>query len=1039
MRGVPNALKILASMADSTFLLRLKFSLVSAGTHFTRILRLLTTVALAAVCCLQAATFGTVVTVRGHVSDIAKDPVRNIIYAANFTANRVEVFSTDSKVLRNPYNVAAQPSAVTVSPNGRYLVVGHYAANGQPSVALTVIDLNSGAQRTISHGTDSVLAAAFGNGSSALIVTSGGVLLLDPGTGELAPVILKSFSSTPLTVPWATFPAQIISGSANVSGDGNVIYAVIDTGSSSQYIRYSVTDASLVLAGNVSSPAPGPRAVSVDQTGDTFLAGWTLLTLRNSTLQNLAQFPYPSGVLFQGGHTFDPQNNLIYGQLVAGAIQQSPGTQSAGTTAAPGLLQMFDADNLTVRETYQIRENLAGKALLSGDSMYAVSDSGLTVFPIGAMAKVHRVKALQEDLLFQSNGCNQGVLSQYLDLVDPGGGSTDFVLKSPSPGVSFSSATGSTPARVKVFVDPAVYQDQKGTASVLVQITSISAVNQPTPVRVLINTRNPDQQGAIYNVPGTVVDVLADPNRNRFYVLRQDQNQVIAFDGTTMNQLAVLRTGNTPVQMAISQDQLLVTNDNSQIINVYDLSTLTASTPIYLPPGTYARSIAVANGSILATSRVVTGMPQLLTVDVPSRIANIAPALVYTNAIDANSVLTVSPTGDTIFMAMPDGTVAAYDTYARLFFASRKDVGPLSGAYAALSDDLYMAGNHVFAGSLVPMGDLDLLGGVSSGVAVIASRGLLTSAPVAARNGVIQRFSMAQLSPISPARTAEQPIVVQSMTRIPVGQTGQTILPFTRTLAPLAGGQMLVQLSTSGFTTIPGLFDAPVVPPAIKSVSNAADQAPTVSAGGLISVWGNGFSDGSPSETLPQATGAAPVNVCLYANSINVPLLFISPGQVNAQLPFSLAGSSKLVLSNARGSSSPFTFSPQALAPAVFRMADGTPAIFRASDGKVVTDATPIHLDEKFTIYLTGMGPVSPGVAAGTVAPASPLSTTDITPKVYLGPVQLFTLWSGLAPGLVGVYQINVQVPFRDVSTGSKVQLAIIQGEAQIKLMVPVH
>jgi len=39
----------------------------------------------------------------------------------------------------------------------------------------------------------------------------------------------------------------------------------------------------------------------------------------------------------------------------------------------------------------------------------------------------------------------------------------------------------------------------------------------------------------------------------------------------------------------------------------------------------------------------------------------------------------------------------------------------------------------------------------------------------------------------------------------------------------------------------------------------------------------------------------------------------------------------------------------------------------------------------------------------------------------------------------MGVNQINVQVPFNNVSTGSKVQLAIIQGDVQTKLLVPVQ
>ena len=46
-----------------------------------------------------------------------------------------------------------------------------------------------------------------------------------------------------------------------------------------------------------------------------------------------------------------------------------------------------------------------------------------------------------------------------------------------------------------------------------------------------------------------------------------------------------------------------------------------------------------------------------------------------------------------------------------------------------------------------------------------------------------------------------------------------------------------------------------------------------------------------------------------------------------------------------------------------------------------------------------------------SAAPGDPLAATTATPAVYIGGSQLFTLWSGLAPGFVGVYQVNVQVP----------------------------
>ena len=66
-----------------------------------------------------------------------------------------------------------------------------------------------------------------------------------------------------------------------------------------------------------------------------------------------------------------------------------------------------------------------------------------------------------------------------------------------------------------------------------------------------------------------------------------------------------MRTGNTPVQMAMTQDwrYLIVGNDNSQIASVFDLQTLLPSQPIEFPAGYYPRSVAVSSRAIIATSR----------------------------------------------------------------------------------------------------------------------------------------------------------------------------------------------------------------------------------------------------------------------------------------------------------------------------------------------------------------------------------------------------------------------------------------------------
>ena len=89
------------------------------------------------------------------------------------------------------------------------------------------------------------------------------------------------------------------------------------------------------------------------------------------------------------------------------------------------------------------------------------------------------------------------------------------------------------------------------------------------------------------DIPGKVVDVLADPKRNVYYVLRQDKNQVLVFNAANNTQTATLRTCTTPTGMAITFDQqyLLVGCDNSHYMSVFDLDLLQAQPPIALPLG----------------------------------------------------------------------------------------------------------------------------------------------------------------------------------------------------------------------------------------------------------------------------------------------------------------------------------------------------------------------------------------------------------------------------------------------------------------------
>ena len=92
-----------------------------------------------------------------------------------------------------------------------------------------------------------------------------------------------------------------------------------------------------------------------------------------------------------------------------------------------------------------------------------------------------------------------------------------------------------------------------------------------------------------------------------------------------------------------------------------------------------------------------------------------------------------------------------------------------------------------------------------------------------------------------------------------------------------------------------------------------------------------------------------------------------------------------------------------------------------------MTPTNPIRPGDTLVIYLTGMGLTTPAVTAGWAAPASPLAFASTVPTVTLGGASLNVQYAGLAPGEVGVYQINAVVP-GGVTQGLSEPLVISQG-----------
>jgi uncharacterized protein (TIGR03437 family) len=984
-----------------------------------------------------------------------------MLYIANFTANRIEVMSTADYSIHSSMNVAPQPGALSLSPDSKFLLVAHFGTltPADPTKnALTLINLNDNTRQTFSTG-DTPLGLAFMADGRAFIVTSGGILLFDPISGALQTLATFASLATTLPVNLATFPTQVILATVSTSADRTVVYAIADSGTAQAFISFNLRSGKLFAIDVTASPKPLPR-VSVAADGSWAMIGQYRL---DSAANNLAQYPNSISATNTGGNVIDSNAGVIWAQIL---------TASSTTNIVPNL-SILDTENLLIKESFSIPENITGRMALSAasDMLYAVSDSGVTVFPVGRLNQQHRLIASVRDVVARGTFCDHTVITQTITITDPGGGNTDFQLSSNTQGVTLSPSSGITPATVQVRVDPTVFQNQNGTLGVAITMSSATAIDLPpaTPlIRLLINNRNPDQRGTFVNIPGYLTDLLADPVRNRFYIVAQDTDQVLVFDSTSYSQIAALKTSATPTQIAFTFDRkyLVIGHDNAQQAWVYDLDSLQRQTPIQFPSGHYPRSIAESGTSMLALVRNAAdgGPGKIDRIDFAARRGIELPTLgIFTNSVNPGGVLAPAPNGGVIFNASPDGNVMLYDANADTFTVSRKDFPALSGAYAASSYDSYIVGSTLMNESLVPAGTLESASGAPSGFAFVDSGGFRTTVSSLSAPGIIERFNASSSTPIAnPTRLVEAPLLPVALgasaatsgtgastgfsptsATFPIGSGSGTGvgMSFIRSLAPLYDRSGVISLSISGFTVLPWSYDAAVAPPKITAVVNAADGQLPVAPGGLISIYGQQMSPVNIATSqipLPTALGDS----CLTVNGVAVPMLFVSPQQINGQLPVNVDGNAQMTLRTPGGISDNFNFGILPAAPSIFRSGTAGPetglaTITRADNGELITPTNPVHPGDSIVIWATGLGRTTPSIDSGMPAPSDPLPYAVIQPTVLIGGVALDIQYAGLVPGSVGLYQINATVP-RSVPLGLSMPLLVTQGGSSTSLDVRV-
>jgi uncharacterized protein (TIGR03437 family) len=259
-------------------------------------------------------------------------------------------------------------------------------------------------------------------------------------------------------------------------------------------------------------------------------------------------------------------------------------------------------------------------------------------------------------------------------------------------------------------------------------------------------------------------------------------------------------------------------------------------------------------------------------------------------------------------------------------------------------------------------------------------------------------------------------------------------------LSGVGSGQITLTADGSGFE--PGAYHATIVLQSANAIPQYVDvpvmfvlgASATTSINGVV-LYGSNTVTGSPGtlfsffgSNLANSTTANSTNPAQFAldgvsatvNGLPAPMLLVSPTVVNIQIPYE-AGAGPAVLGvNNNG----------AIAGFQFQIAPSSPAILSDSSGNVA-GITSVSPGGTTTIYVVGVGEVSPALKSG-FSP-SPLTPVASDPKpvlplsVTVGGTPAFVQYVGVAPGLIGLAQVNITLP-ASVSTGTQPVVATVGG-----------
>ena len=270
------------------------------------------------------------------------------------------------------------------------------------------------------------------------------------------------------------------------------------------------------------------------------------------------------------------------------------------------------------------------------------------------------------------------------------------------------------------------------------------------------------------------------------------------------------------------------------------------------------------------------------------------------------------------------------------------------------------------------------------------------------------------------------------------GQTAD-FASFLNPTAVLVDGQGNVYVADTGNNRVRELEFQGTPTPKPAALVNAPSSAAKLSPGGVFSLYGSALAPpGTSASVTTTSWPRSLAGVSITINGVLAPLYYVSPTQINGQVPFETAlGTATAVITTNGSLPAQVTFPVVPAEPAI--LLNGTQALAVNQDQVTLNSPdTPAAPGDIETIYLTGIGQTNPPASTGLPSPSSPpFDKVNYAYQVTVNGQPALVTYLGLAPGWTGLCQVDFQIP-SNLKAGTYPVVINVNGEQSVAAMISI-